>query len=180
MAQFVTASIDFIQRPYLIPNQYEATDFSAWLTDNESQIMEDLLGWDLWEAFQAGLVPDYPDQKWEDIRDGAEYDYGGYTWKWAGLNKMLVPKLYSLWLSDAFDKHTNIGIGINQKADFNIISPALRISRSHNTFSRLAGGDRNYANSLYGFLLANYETDYTEWKPLIDWNDPGKMNVFDL
>lgn len=180
MALFVTASIDFINRPYRVPNQNESTDFSAWLTQTESDVMESLLGWDLWTSFQTALLDDYPAQKWEDLRDGAEYTYGGYTWKWKGLNDMLVPILYSKWLETYYNKLSNIGIGLNAKDDYTVINPAVAISQAQNVFARMAGANRTYSNSLYGFLLANYETDYTEWKPTVDWQDPGLMNVFDL
>lgn len=178
-ALFVDAS-DFLNKPYKIPNQDESKDFDQWLEDTEDQILKELLGFELWDAFSNAIEGGTTTQRWIDLRDGDTYEYGGYTFKWEGMEKMLKPYIYSIWVRESFDKLTNIGVGINTKTDFTVISPASRIIKAQNEFSRLAGGNKNAENSLYGFLLANYEDSYPEWDPLQHWKDPGIENLFDL
>jgi len=181
-ARFISLT-DFNDRPYRIPNQNESTDLAAYLQTKESEIMERLLGWELWEDFQAGLDSysgDYPLDKWLDLEDGAEYTYGGVVYKYKGLNDLLVPAVYSYWLRDSFDKHTNIGIGLNIKDEFTLISPATRISTAYNTYAKKVGNDCHYENTLWGFLAANYEANYTQWDPETDFDAPGTMTIFNI
>lgn len=177
---------DFTNKPYKIPNQEESKDFDQWLEDKEDEVLNRLLGFQLWDAFSNAIEGGTTTAKWVNLRDGDTYEYGGYTFKWMGMNKMLIPYVYAMFIRESFDKLTASGVTLNGTtnavpgANFTIISPATRITTAQNAFSRMAGGCYNAANSLYGFLLAKYETDYTEWSPLSTWEDPGKENVFDL
>ena len=178
-ALFVSAS-DFLRKPYKIPNQEESNEFAEWLEDKEEEVLRTLLGNELWEAFRNAVAEDTTTARWVNLKDGDDYEYGGYTFEWQGMNKMLIPYIYSIYVRESFEKITNIGPGVNTVANFTVINPAPTIARAQNVFARLVGGCYNAADSLYGFLLANYEDTYTEWDPIQDWKNPGKENLFDL
>lgn len=180
MAALFVDVTDFVRKPYKIPNQEENNEFPEWLEDKEDEILKSLLGNELWDAFSNAIEGDTTTARWVNLRDGDDYEYGGYTFKWFGMNKMLIPYIYSVYVRESFEKISNIGPGINTVQNFTVINPAPTIARAQNEFSRYAGGCKNAEDSLYGFLLANYEDTYPEWSPVQDWKDPGKENLFDL
>jgi|SRR5688572_30096095 len=186
MAALFVDPTDFTNKPYKIPNQEESKDFDQWLEDKEDEILKDLLGWQLWDSFSNAIEGGTTTTKWVNLRDGTTYEYGGYTFKWEGMEKMLIPYIYSMFIRESFDKLTGSGVVLNGTtsatpgANFTIINPSVRITRAQNEFSRMAGGCYRADDSLYGFLLANYEDTYTEWSPTSTWKDPGKENQFDL
>jgi hypothetical protein len=68
-----------------VPNTFQDT-----MDRYEEEILKKLLGYQLYNAFIAGIaVEPTPDQKWLDLRDGAEFtfDFCGetITQKWNGL-----------------------------------------------------------------------------------------------
>lgn len=197
MAYFVRPDIDFVNRPYKVPNQNESPDFAQFLIDKEDDIMKSLLGWELWDALKTAMADggyetpndstEYLAQKYIDLIDGAQYTYLGDTWKWEGLNKMLVPALYGYWLPE-YIKLMNIGViqNLAEPDKSEVVSPGHKISRAWNEFWKRAGGwvgtDYDHRNTLYGFMMANYETDYTTWFPTDDWNpelpdNPNQLNL---
>ena len=179
MAALFVDELDFFYAPYNVPNQNEKVSFQNYLQVKEEEILLKLFGYKLWDAFEAAIIAGSPAQKWVDLRDGKTYTYGGETYKYYGLNDLLVPVIYSWWLKDNFDKHTNIGIGLNVKDDFTLISPATRISRAYNRFAEKVGSVTNYKNTLWGFLKANEDT-YTDWDEFEDFQEPGTLNIFNI
>ena len=180
MASLFIAKTDFVNVPYKIPNQNEETSLDAYLESKERQLLYDLLGYEFAQAlidvFEGSGTPD---QKWIDLRDGAEYTYNNKTYKWFGLNNLLIPAVYAEWLGDTFDKATNIGIGLNQKENFTVISPATRIGRAWNIYSETCGSHSWQYNSLFGYLEAN-SADFTGLWDGYFAQYPGQRNVFDL
>lgn len=179
MAALFVDELDFFYAPYNVPNQTEKVSFQNYLGVKEEEILLKLFGYELWDEFKAAIIAGSPSQKWVDLRDGDTYTYGGETYKYYGLNDLLVPVIYSWWLKDNFDKHTNIGVGLNQKTDFTLISPAKRIARAFNKFSEKVGSVRCYENTLWGFLKANEDT-YTTWDEFEDFEEPGTLNEFNI
>lgn len=179
MAALFVDEYDFIYPPYLVPNQNESTWFQRYLQDKEEEILKRVMGWEFYAEFNTAIQGVSPAQKYVDIRDGAQYTYGGETFKYDGLNDFLVPAIYALWLRDSAFKTTNIGIGTNQKTDFNVLNPANVISRAYNIYSDKVGNNRNYRNTFWGFMQANYLT-YTAWDAFEDFEEPGKLNSFGI
>jgi hypothetical protein len=180
MAALFVDEYDFFYAPYNVPNQNEKVSFQTYLGVKEEEILLKLFGYKLWDEFKAAIQAGSPAQKWIDLRDGDTYTYGGETYKYYGLNDLLVPVIYSWWLKDNFDKHTNVGIGLNTKdPDFTLISPATRISRAYNKFSEKVGSVTVYKNTLWGFLKANEDT-YTNWDEFEDFEEPGTLNIFNI
>lgn len=125
---------------YSIPNQQESQHFAQFLETTEREILERLLCVDLCnELFDAFEASGDPDQKWLDFRDGVDgFEWGGEKYNWNGLVDLLQPAIYAEWCRFNYDKLTNIGIGINQKTDFNMVEPNQRIVNNHNQFVRRA------------------------------------------
>jgi len=73
-------STDFTDIPYKIPNQEETRAFVDWIEAEETKILKEVLGLPLYNAFIEGLdTSGSIEQKWLDLRDGAEYDYSDST-----------------------------------------------------------------------------------------------------
>jgi hypothetical protein len=90
---------DFIQRPYKVPNQPEARDFVSIIESLEQTLADgtildeccSLLGVDLWSAFEAGLASSGTvEQHWLDLKNGADYQYAGKTYKLLSSLRTLV------------------------------------------------------------------------------------------
>jgi hypothetical protein len=67
-----------------VPNTFQDT-----MDRYEEESLKSLLGYQLYNAFIAGIAEETPDQKWLDLRDGVEFtfDFCGetITQKWNGL-----------------------------------------------------------------------------------------------
>ena len=62
-------------------NSNISSNLTNSITRYEDEILKKLLGYELWRDFKAGIAEDEPDQKWIDLRDGAEFsfEYWGHT-----------------------------------------------------------------------------------------------------
>lgn len=172
--------VNFNTVPYKIPNQEEETSLDDYLANKEAELLENLLGYEFTqELFDQYESSGTPEAKWIAFVDGAEYTFNSKVYKWCGLRKLLIPAIYAEWLGDTFDKLTNIGVGINNKDNFTVISPATRIGRAWNIYSELCGASYWQENSLYGYLEANKDDFSDYWDGYFN-QYPGSRNVFDL
>lgn len=155
---------DFIAGLNALPEAYDAGFTYANLETVVS-------GNDIWQSLQDNnegnpltegawwtLVEE--DNKWLELKNGCEYPMDMI---WVGMKKMLTPYIYSEWLSFQMDSHTGIGLVVAKAENSVGISPATRISRAFNDYSRLAGSWWDNKNTLYGFVKqGDYEGfDYT-------------------
>lgn len=151
MAPLVIPS-DFGILPYLIPNT-NTPDVSDQLTlfiaKEQEEILKKLLGKLLYKAFDLGLSIDPIDQRWLNIRDGAEFGPDNER-TWGGLKQMLIPYIYHQWLLRTFDQHTDIGITISQAENSEVINPSRRLVDSWNDFQSKVGCF--YQDGIYGFI----------------------------
>lgn len=176
MGAFVSIS-DFNNQPYNVPDTEttENSSFAQFIVDKEEEKLTKLFGYEMYKAFIDGLDIVPIDPIWVKLRDGAEYtELSGITYKYYGLNKLLIPFIYAMWLKATFDSHSGTGISIPNIENSSVISPSLRISNAYNVHSRLVG-KMGIKNSLHGFLVVNV-TDY----PLIKFKPAGYMNFLGL
>lgn len=187
---------DFNFLPYNIPFEgvSDAT-FDAFVEDEQAKILKQVLGIQLYTEFMDALEEDYPDQKWIDLRDGAQYSFDGITYEWAGMTTrtgLIAPYIYCLWLAATWDTHTKKGIVAPNAENSQVISPASRMGAAFSKFLELLGRkpkvvslsalyiptpdfmNRN-ANTLLGFLTVNIN-NYSS----LAWTDPGRISQFDL
>lgn len=169
---------DFLERPYRIPHQEESTDLEAFIQSKEAELLRDILGTTLYNAYTTGIAAGSPAQKWVDLRDGKDYTYANVLYRFHGLDTLLVPAIFALWVKETSDVYTSSGTVRPQPASNNTgISPRRRIAEAWGKFQDLVGSECDYRDSLYGFLLAN-ESDYSFVTS--EWTTPGSMNAFDL
>lgn len=162
---------DFLERPYKIPNQDESKDFNSFLSSAEEDILISLLGYELYAAFLEGLDSSGDIAEiWTALRDGAEYEFVGKTYKYNGLKDLLKPELYSFWMTAGQYKFTNTGWLVNRPAlgrDGGQVSDTIDADefriQYHNEFVRKVGINGNLANTFYGFMVAN-EENYENWE----------------
>lgn len=197
---FTTAE-DFQTAPYRIPNLDVDQNFADFINQEEGERLKKLLGRTLYNAFidacftlADGVYTAKDDgdiaQRWKDLRDGVEYTYGGYTYYWEGMVKMLRPYIYSTWIRHDTEKYNGSG-GVNVPASENstVSAPAGLIVRSFNEFAHLCGNQCRQEDTLYGYLFNSGETfaddigdDYSDIQVYMSckFQDPGNMNIFNI
>ncbi len=166
---------NFSDRPYRILNPGDSPDLQAFIDQAEADYLKKLAGIEFYNALVAGLATDPVPAKWTALKVGADYTYQSKLYRFEGLVKMLVPLIYSLWLTEGRDKVTTSGPIITNADKSDHLSPAWRITKDFNTFARMAGGRYAQRNTMYGFLL-NSEDDYGT----LVWCEPKPINEFGL
>ncbi len=156
-------STDFLEIPYKIPNQDETRSFESWIAIEEAKILKEILGLPLYNAFIEGLdTSGTIEDKWLDLRDGAEYDLYDTTYEYLGLVDLMKPEIYSRWVGINYRKLTTAGVVINQgQQNTTTNNPDVEYAQYHNEFVNKVGCMYKQDNSLYGFLTVN-EEDYQE------------------
>lgn len=167
---------DFLDRPFRVPNQEESSDFSNFIEVKETELLINLLGYELYLEFKEALEGSGDiEDKWTELRDGADYTYNEKLYRYGGLVDLLRPAIFSLWMNEGIYKFTNSGWLTNNPALANNAGPVstpvdqedFRI-KNWNEYVRKAGvegTDPKYLTdkpSFYGFMKAN-EEDYEEW-----------------
>jgi hypothetical protein len=176
---------DFNDRPYQVPNQSESPEFKDFIEAAETRILKSILGYTLWKEFsdafdasEVAMAPALAD-KWADLRDGAEYEIGGKTYKYDGLKDLLKPAIYALWMPQGAYKWTNVGMQENMPRKDNAgadLSKGLDMLEFQVQYwNEYAAKVKAEKNGLYGFMVTN-ETDYTDWEFTI----PEYKNRFSL
>ena len=175
MDQLVSTT-DFDYFPYQLSGlEGKTATFNAFVLKMQEDVLRTVLGNELYDLFDAGLDEDYPADKWVDLRDGADYTIDTIKYKWVGLNKMLVPYVYSEYLAKTFSSHSGIGVTFPKAENSSAVDPSAEISTSSAAFAVLVGAYKTSKNSLYGFLTANY-TDYPTWI----WDELSIRNRFGI
>ena len=158
----------------------------------EDEILKSLLGYSLWKEYKAGISVETPDEKWTNLRDGAEFsfDLDGDTiiTKWEGFENTQKVSLIAYYVYYQYRKYGETQFtGLGEKsqtgenstdADFQnkmvwIQKEMVRLYGA--TPSRLMRRNmaqcfRNLTNydfyndepSAYNFLLANKDV-YPNW-----------------
>lgn len=170
---------DFEDVPYRIPNQEESRSLQDFIDKKEAEYLKKVLGLSFYNAFMAGLnTSGEVDEIWVNLRDGAEYDDGKYSY--AGVKELLKPVIYSDWLDFNYRKLSNGGMVVNTgQNNSEAVNPIDEIVFGWNEFVKQVGHMPNcwghsytnyYNNTLRGFLDANSD-DYEDW-------DESQVQVF--
>jgi len=140
-------------------------------------------GVDIWVSIadSTGVVPDEnaswtieeTGNQWLKLEFGSTFtfDNGVTTDEWLGLADMFRPYIYSQWLRDTFDNNSGIGVVQAKAENSEVISPALRVVRSHNEYSFKA-------IQMQFFIAAENVPD----EIYLNWNQVpiGTLNTFNL
>jgi hypothetical protein len=187
-----TTDADFDAMPYNIPSDsVDAPEaLASFINRTEQEILRKLLGSVLYNEFITAIFVDITadplvakddadiDQKWLDLRDGAEYEIEGLTdctFRYDGIINFMVPYVYSEWLAANHDHLTAMGNSLASVENAQMISPAKRIVKAYNTFSRYIGNCHCPKDTFWGFLDAK-KLVYLNWR----FKDPGKLTEFNI
>lgn len=111
------------------------------------------------DATKWGLVPDNPlVSRWVKLMVGEDYvDINGASENWAGMNELVKPLIYGLWLRDFIDTSVQ-GSGVIQQVSENAktVTSAIRFADALENYCLLVGGeDQNEVDTLYNYLYNN-------------------------
>lgn len=190
---FVEAT-DFDGYPYNLPNLDRIpntfTDFVDYL---EEEALVNLLGRSFYDLMIAGLAEATPDQKWLDVRDGADYTYNGVGYAFGGLKKLLTPYVYAEFVREDFEKYSGVGALKPKAENADVISPRRMITKGWNKYVEMLGFSYDedcemlghYYDHHHTFSVSNNNTLYgllesNELYPDYEYNNPGTINIFDL
>ena len=158
---------DFVL-PYNIPNVDRIFNtLEDYINVTEEDVLRKLLGDQFYEDFIQGLeTSGSVEQKWLDLKDGATFTSDDKTYKYKGIKSVLVPYVYSQWLSDNASNYTGIGVTVSNAENSVVVPPTNSIIKAYNEASR-------NGEVLYKLLSSGeYEGYY--------YCDLGKINIFDL
>lgn len=167
---------------------YAIDDLVIYVLDNKADIYKSL------ENSNTALPTDVtkwekqPLNRWARLVYGDTYLYDDRLKKWYGMNRMVVPLIYSLWTKFTYDNQTGSGIVVASKENASVISPNKRIIRGWNKYAELAGSHCEVQNTLYGFLYyseyfnADVATSYNDMSSYLSYEfcSPGYINNFGL
>lgn len=150
----MTSQIDktYFIRDILIPNIATDTDISdvvdTYIVEYQEKILMDLLGSDLYYAFESGLLEDPVPQKWLNLRDGATYtiNYNGedFTVKWKGFKNSVKISLlsyftYFYYVRSEHVSLTGIGATVSDTENGQVVLPNNKIIAAYNKGVELYG-----------------------------------------
>lgn len=156
--------INKINLPQVGNTEGEA-DVNNFISQYETEYLQCVLGYDLWQAFINGIdgsgLPS--EQRWIDLLEGAVFTYKGCTYKWGGF-KTAAPALkispianyvYYQYVDNKITDFTLAGTVVSTTDNNRTVNPVDRLVIAWNAMV-----DMN--KLLYKFLKAN-KTDYPEW-----------------
>lgn len=142
-----------------------AGSLGNFIDEMEPRLLTDLLGYELWKAYSAGISAGSPLAKWTAIRDGKEYtNRAGHLTYWDGLvftkgnaKKSLIANfIYWHWMADQSTVTSGTGEKASAAANGVDASPARKMVRAWNQMVK-------WNAELCEFLLSN-PTDYPEFQ----------------
>ena len=177
--------------------------FDLISADVQDEVLTDLLGYQLLEDFEAGVIAMTP--KWLNLQDGDLYDVvndKGVTVKakWRGLKDMLTPFVYARFLKKYQSSATQIGEMEEESQNANRVGILLTYVEAYNdgllkfgidftcyskyvpvqSFPRIPYYyDYVLRGSAFGFITARNEEDPTKY-PNWYFTELKKANVFNI
>lgn len=148
----------FNDRPYRIPNQEGQKDFTAWLNKRERQICNLILGRPLTKELLTALDSSSLEERFEKLIAGED--------NFEGLANLLVPSIYSKWISgDSQFKLTEVGIIANQPPpNSTAFTNAFEFEvEAWNDFIRLIGFRNTRDDSTLWFYMNAHKDDFPTW-----------------
>lgn len=132
-----------------------------FIDELEVKLLTDLLGYDLYKAYVAGITEGSPLAKWTALRDGKEYtNRSGINTKWRGLKftdgtakkSLIANYVYWHWMENEASDTTGTGVKVAANQNAVNASPVGKMIRAWNEMVTWIG-------DLIEFLLSN-ESDY--------------------
>lgn len=144
--------------------------FEAFAALRTEEALIALIGVDAYNDFVSGV--ESADATYLEMLNGAEYTYQDKTYKWAGMEKLLAPYVYSEWVRRQSVTFTGVGAGVQNSENLEVTNPHHLIVDAKNAYAKMAGECYSQKNTLYGWLKANAIE--------VDFCPPKYQNVFGL
>jgi len=181
---------NFNTPPYDLPNLEGNATFLDFVEREEKLLLINLLGISLYREFVDGLLDVVIEQRWLDLRDGADYFNFSKSYAWVGMETMLTPYIYFKWLEYGVDHTTGVGVVVANTENSIVNSPVYKLDRAWREFINYVGNYLQLENSLYGFLQNSGEV-YATVYPIDEYSTfqaylsdrfkfPGTRNIFGL
>lgn len=142
-----------------------ASNLNLFIDEHEPRLLADLMGYDLYEAYKAGIAAGSPLAKWTELRSGVAYTTrSGISTKWPGLiftngtakKSLIANYVYWLWMENTASDSTGTGEKITAAQNAANASPASKMIRAWNQMV-------NWNCELIEFLLTKADT-YPEFQ----------------
>ncbi len=138
----------------------ESSKITQAINQREPEYLELVLGGPLYTAFMAGLLEDPIQQKWVDLRDGANYNYKGVNHRWEGFvntvkRSPIANYVYYWYTRQGASYSTGTGEVLPRTENGTRTGGNDKGSNAWNTMIK-------YNLDLYMFLDVNSD-DYPEW-----------------
>jgi len=148
---FVTA-LDF-ERDILIPQisqQAVLERVNKYISIYEPEYLKTILGYEFYKQFMAGLSVDPPNQKWIDLRDGADFTNAitNKLEQYTGIAKPAANYIYYYLRRDSASLTTPAGDVVNRTENSAVVSSGRKMVNAWNAMV-------DYGMNLYKFLYAN-------------------------
>jgi hypothetical protein len=156
-----------------IPNTSNAAVGSLldlFIEKYEAKFLTEVLGYELYNAFKAGLLEEPIPQKWTDLKNGVEYtDQTGRTRLWPGLitqppadkQSPIANYVYYWYIRNNHSQTAAMGEVKSQNENAVTHSPALKMTRAWNEMSGWVCDLKDYLDSK--------KSDYPEWESQDVW-----------
>lgn len=119
------------------------------IDEKEPEVLIELLGYQLYKDFIAGLAETGPAQKWLDLKNGAEYtDERGKLHKYNGIKNIITRYVYYWYLRQQATNTNGVGEAINDTENSTRTSPAQKQTTAWNDMV-------SYVKSCYCFIHSN-------------------------
>ena len=143
-----------------LQNEVVEESLNSFIQKYESYYLQRSLGYSLMKSFLAGLEADEPEQKWVDLRDGAEFEGCRGLDKWTGFindgkQSPIANYVYYYFMRDAATLTSGIGEVKPTGENSSNASGAVKMMRAYNQMCEQTA-------LLHEFLLANKDV-YTEF-----------------
>lgn len=143
-----------------------ADSLTTFIDKYEPIYLTRILGLQLYNDFIAGLAVVTPDQKWLDLRDGAEFtDSCGNLRRWTGFTNAqkvspIAYYVYRQWLNNTAQNTTGSGQAAIETENAVRVNIVPKVNDIWNQMVDLN-------NLLAEFITVNKD-DYGTWKPFVD------------
>jgi hypothetical protein len=136
---------------------------TMFIDEHEDRLLTDLLGYDLYKAYKAGIANST--QIYKDIRDGKEYtNRAGISTKWRGLiytvgsakKSLIANYVYWHWMQNEVSSTTGTGEKVAANQNAVNVSPAGKMVEAWNEMVTMIW-------DLIEFLLTK-ESDYPQFQ----------------
>jgi len=155
MTNFVTITDFTGDRNIDIQDKY-LTDFNNFITKYQKEVLIKLLGYDLYLAFETGLLEDPIAAKWTNLKNGSTYQVDGINKQNPGLIDIVAYYVYCKHVSTNFEQYSSLGVTASNIEGGTVVSPENKITNGWNNML-------NYYYMVYDFI-SNNETDYPNFE----------------